>query len=100
MKPGSSLSYLHFSVGGDVGLPAHRVEAIICDLLVLGQRVVGPGHLDGVVAQHGGLNTHGWHHGRGVWYWGVWSMEEFVQVNIGVYGVCASGRTPTCMRTN
>lgn len=45
-------AYLHFSVGGDVGLPAHRVEAVIRDLLVLGQRVVRPRHLDGVVAQH------------------------------------------------
>lgn len=45
-------SYLHFGVGRDVGLPAHGVVAVICDLLVLGQRVVRPGHLDGVVAQH------------------------------------------------
>lgn len=96
----TGISYLHFSVGRDVGLPAHRVEAVICDLLVLGQRVVSPGHLDGVMAQHGGLNAHGRHHGRGVWYWGVWSMEEFVEVNIGVYGVCSSGRKPACTHTN
>lgn len=75
-------SHLDFGVGGDVGLPAHRVEAVVGDLLVLGQRVVRPGHLDGVVAQHRGLHAHRRHHGRGVWYWGVWSMEEFVEVNI------------------
>lgn len=80
--------YLHFGVGRNVGLPADGVEAIVCDLLALVQSVVGPAHLDGVVAQHGGLNTHGWHHGRGVWYWGVWTMKEFVEVNIWVYGVC------------
>jgi len=68
-EPGKGrVSYLHLGVGGDVGLPAHRVEAVIGDLLVLGQRVVGPGHLDGVVAQHRGLNAHGWHHWGGVWY--------------------------------
>lgn len=91
------ISYLDFSVGRDVGLPSHRVVTVICDLLVLGQRVVGPRHFDGVVTQHGGLNAHGWHHGGGVWHWGVWSMEEFVQVNIGVYGVCTSGRKPIRM---
>lgn len=94
------MSYLHFCVCRDVGLPSYRVVAVICDLLVLGQRIVSPGHLDGVMAQHGGLYTHGWHHGGGVWYWGVWSMEEFVQVNIGVYGICASGSKPTCMHIN
>lgn len=61
------------------------------DLLVLGQGVVGPGDFDGVVAEHRGLNTHGRHHRGRVWYWGVCSMEEFVQVNIRVYGVCMVG---------
>lgn len=84
----NAISHLHFGVGRNVGLPADGVEAIVCDLLVLVQSVVGPAHLDGVVTQYGGLNAHGWHHGRGVWYWGVWSMEEFVEVNIRVYGVC------------
>lgn len=78
----SDNSHLDLGVGGDVGLPAHRVEAVVGDLLVLGQRVVRPGHLDGVVAQHRGLHAHRRHHGGGVWYWGVWSMEEFVEVNI------------------
>lgn len=91
------IPYLHFRVGRDVGLPADRVEAVVRDLLVLGQRVVSPGHFDGVMAQDGGLNTHRWHHGGGVWYWGVWSMEEFVEVNIGVNGVCLPGRKPACM---
>lgn len=82
------MPHLHFGVGRNVGLPADGVEAIVGDLLALVQSVVGPAHLDGVVTQHGGLNTHGWHHGRGVWYWGVWSMEDFVEVNIRVYGIC------------
>lgn len=94
------VSYLDFGVGRDVGLPTHRVVAVVSDLLVLGQRVVGPRHLDGVVAQHGGLNTHRRHHGSGIWNWGVWSMEECVQVNVRVYGVCASGRRPAGMHTN
>lgn len=87
-REANAISHLHFGVGRNVGLPADGVEAIVCDLLVLVQSVVGPAHLDGVVTQYGGLNAHGWHHGRGVWYWGVWSMEEFVEVNIRVYGVC------------
>lgn len=88
-RPTNRNGYLHFGVGGDVGLPADGVEAVVRDLLALVQRVVGPAHLDGVVAQHRGLNPHGRHHGSGVWYWGVWTMKEFVEINIGVDGVCA-----------
>lgn len=80
--------YLKLGVCRYVGLPAHCVVARICDFLVLGQRVVGPRDFDGVVARNRSLNAHGRHHGNGVWYWSVWRMEKFVQINIRVYGVC------------
>lgn len=80
--------YLKLGVCRYVGLPAHCVVARIHDFLVLGQRVVGPCDFDGVVAKNRSLNAHGRHHGNGVWYWSVWRMEKFVQINIRVYGVC------------
>lgn len=68
--------YLILGVGWDVGFPPDRVVAGVCDLLVFGQRVVGPGDPDGVVTQDGSLNSHGWHHGGGIWHWGVWSINN------------------------
>lgn len=80
--------YLKLGVSRYVGLPAHSVVACVGDLLVLGQRVVGPCHLDGVVAEHRGLHAHRGEHGGSLWDWSVRSMKQFIQINIRVYGVC------------
>lgn len=86
-QPQRVAGYLVFGVGGDVGLPADGVISGVGDLLVLGERVVGPADFDGVVAEDGGLNAHRGQHGCGVGCWGVWVIKEFIKINIRVYGV-------------
>lgn len=78
----SKRQYLVLRICRNIGFPADCVVASICDLLVLRQRVVCPSDSYGVVAQDGSLNSHRWHHGRRIWHWSVWSINN-KQINLG-----------------
>lgn len=88
-----SSSDLILGVGRDVGLPSDGVISGVGDLLVLGERVVGPADFDGVVTEDRRLNAHRGQHGCGVRCWGVWVIKKFIKINVWVYGVWDESNT-------